>query len=252
MKVPALFVLCLWALLPAPAPAQVSAEDSATRAPTGEDLEKIHEYSDQVGKGLLRQELGLDLDSLRLKLDTNGLRLEDIRPRVRATPVADGSPLPSQAPGPALLRDSGVRQEFSLALDQSGDLLRLRNDVRDIPFGVKVRGQLPLLDRITGLSTELWVPFSWRDELKAEASLPLPHLKLGVVDEFLTGLGLADHYALRSEFTNRLGVNQLGAGVGTQWSSRLLGVMDLNYDYSQRSGQGLEETVHYLKLRKDF
>lgn len=225
-----------------------SAEQSSSRPVEGRDLDAVRSYSEGVGKEVLKDELGVDLDALRFRIDPSTLSIETVDvSQPRKASVAPGSslqtgphsPLPT-ASAPAL--PSG----FLLSVDQRGDLLRLGRDIRDIPFGVQVKGDLPLLKRLTAMETKIWVPFSWRDEFKAEASVPLKSLGLGLDRGLLKGAGL------RSDYTNRLGINQVDAGLGTEWASRVTGAMDLNYDYSQRFGQGLDETIHWLKLRKDF
>ncbi len=75
---------------------------------------------------------------------------------------------------------------------------------------------------------------------------------MGTTEHFLESLGLQDQWDLRSDYSTRLGFNQVDAGLGTQWTTQFTGLMDLDYDYSQRYGQGSEETIHWLKLRKDF
>jgi hypothetical protein len=130
--------------------------------------------------------------------------------------------------------------------------MRMRDDMADIPFGVTMEGEIPLLTSLTALRTKIWVPFSWRDEIKASATVPLNKLSLGVADRFLEALNFNDHLDLRSDYRSRLGVNEFDAGLGTQWSSSFTGLLDLDYDYSQRYGQGLEETTHWLKVKKDF
>ncbi len=42
-----------------------------------------------------------------------------------------------------------------------------------------MKGELPILARLLNMKTQVWVPFSWRDELKASASVPLSHLGMG-------------------------------------------------------------------------
>jgi hypothetical protein len=139
-----------------------------------------------------------------------------------------------------------------MGLNQQGDLLRLTRDMRDIPFGLKVRGEMPVPSLPTWVQTSLWVPFSWRDEIRAEATMPLRGVNLGLADTVFKGLGLKDNLGFNSDYTNRLGINQVETGLGSQWTSQLTGPLNLDYDYSQRFGQGLDENTHWLKLRKDF
>ena len=236
----------------------VSAEVSDSHAPSGSDMDTVHRYSDKVGRDLLKEELGLDLNAMRFEFNPSTLRFEQVGEKLRRPP---DETVHQTGSGPSVRRSSVLNSgpalpnstsNISLALDQNGDLLRLRNDVRDIPFAMRVEGQVPVLTRLTHLQTRLWVPFSAYDEFRAEANLPVYHLKLGQAERLLQSLGVQNNFDLRSDYTNRLGVNQVQAGMGTQWVSPITGSMDLNYDYSQRFGQGLDETIHWLKLRKDF
>jgi hypothetical protein len=222
------------------------AEQSSTRDVTSQDMDVMRRYSEGLGRDVLKQELGLDLDALRLRIDPDTFNVELVDERQPAS--KSSAPTGKFAQGLRRPFAPGAGQPFKgsflLSVDQSGDLLRLGKDVRDIPFGVQLKGDLPLMDRLNHLQTRIWVPFSWRDEMKAEASLPL---RLGLkLNDALRGAGL------RSDFSNHLGVNQVDAGLGTQWDTPAMGAMDLDYDYTQRFGQGLQETVHWLKLRKDF
>jgi hypothetical protein len=115
---------------------------------------------------------------------------------------------------------------------------------------VEVKGDLPVLARLTALETRLWVPFSWRDEWRAEASLPLawPGAKNGLWKE----MGFSKKLSLRSDYSNRLGRNQVEAGLGTDWSNRGLGTWSVDYDVHMKYGQGESEAIHWLKLSKEF
>jgi hypothetical protein len=232
----------------------VNAEQSASRPMDSQGMDAVHQYSEGIGREVLKEELGVDLNALRFQFNPHTLRLEKIdqggppRPGLQPTSNADLQGIPHRD----LPADNPVTSKLSLRVDQSGDLLRLRNDARDIPFGVELESELPILTRLTALQTKIWVPFSWRDEIKASAVVPLNKLNLGVTDGLLRKLDLNDRLDLRSDYTNHLGVNQVDAGLGTLWQSQFLGTMDLDYDYSQRFGQGSDETIHWLKLRKDF
>lgn len=224
------------------------AEQSNSRPVEGQDLDAVRHYSEGVGRGVLKDELGVDLDALRFRFDPRTLSIETVgASQPQRSGVAPGSSLPTGPHSPVPTSSAPAQHNgFLMSVDQRGDLMRLGRDIRDIPFGVQVKGDLPLLERLTAMETKIWVPFSWRDEFKAEASVPLKSLGLGL------DRGLLKDAGLRSDFSNRLGINQVDAGLGTEWATRMTGAMDLNYDYSQRFGQGLDETVHWLKLRKDF
>ena len=231
-----------------------NAEQSSSRPMDGETIGAARQYSEGVGRQVLKDELGIDLNAIRFQFDPKTLRIEKVEeheatgqerqePRNRDLQAAPHTDIPTSA---------WIPDKLFLAIDQSGDLMRLRDDNRDIPFGVRFSGEIPLLDRVTALKTRIWVPFSWRDEIKASATVPLNKLNLGGVSHFFQKLNLSDRLDLRSDYTSRLGVNHVDAGLGTKWQSEFMGLMDLDYDYSQRYGQGLEETVHWLKLKKVF
>jgi hypothetical protein len=223
------------------------------RAMTDNDINAARAYSEGLGREMLKDELGLDLQNLRLQFDPSNFSLENVGSAGPARAAGSSGALGGGgASSPGNLAGPARSQGFSLSLDQSGDLLRLGRDVRDIPFGLKLQGTVPLLARLMDLQTQVWVPFSWRDELKASASVPLPGVGFGAAERLLEDLGLKDRWDLRSNYSTRLGVNQLDAGLGTQWATQFTGMMDLDYAYSQRYGQGLDETIHWLKLRKDF
>lgn len=204
------------------------AERSSTRPVEGRDMEEIRRYSDQLGRAWLKDSLGLDLDALALEFNPRNMTLQKPRP---------ASPSPAAgAPNAGSPQPAGISSYLSLKLEQTDDLRRLQNDLMDIPFGLSVSGQLPLLDNLAQIETRLWVPFSWRDEFRAQAQLPL----------------LSRRLTLRSDFRNQMGFNKLEAGLGTQLNPQGLGVWGLDYDFQRRFGQGADEAIHWLKLSKSF
>jgi hypothetical protein len=226
--------------------AAVDAEQANGRPMTDSDMDAARSYSEGVGRQMLKDELGVDLQSMRLEFDPETLSIENVGVPQHSSAAGGSGPGASQLSGP------GNPQSFSLSLDQSGDLTRLGRDARDIPFGLSLKGQVPILARLLDMKTEVWVPFSWRDETKASASVPLSKLGMGTTEHFLESLGLLDKWDLRSDYSTRLGFNQVDAGLGTQWATQFTGLMDLDYDYSLHYGQGSDETIHWLKLKKAF
>jgi hypothetical protein len=65
-------------------------------------------------------------------------------------------------------------------------------------------------------------------------------------------MGLGRSLSLRSDISSKLGLNQLEAGLGTDWRPGFWGRWNLDYDWSYRYGQGLDEQTHWLKLSKEF
>lgn len=225
-------LLCLAA---APAWSATRAERSGTRDVQGGDMDELRRYSDRLGREWLRDSLGLDLDALALELDPKNLKF--FRPKSSPSGAPPAGPGGPAADGPV----QGIRGSLNLKIEQTDDLLRMQRDLRDIPFGLSVKGQLPLSTGLSLLETTLWVPFSWRDEFRAQAEWPLA-----------IGADGFRRLTLRSDYRTQLGLNRWEAGVGTSLRPEGWGVWALDYDFQRNFGQGTEEAVHWLKLSKDF
>jgi hypothetical protein len=226
--------------LSAGAQARSRAEQASTRDVEGQDMDVLRGYGDRAAKTWLKNSLGLDLDELALEWEPGGSVTGG------ALPSLAGTAAPGSGNGPKL---SGPRKpggdlsgRLSLRLEQSDDLLRLTRDARDVPFGLSLSGELPLSTRLQVLKTTLWVPLSWKDEWRAEASLPV-----------MLGTGpLARRLTLRSDLRSQLGRSQFEAGLGTVWNPGGLGAWNVDYDFNRRFGQGDEEAIHWLRFSKDF
>lgn len=212
------------------------AEKSPSREVESQDMGEIKRYSDQIGRAWLKDSLGLDLDALALEFDPRDLSFRKPSRSRSAASFASGSANGSGAPAVAAGPAASVSSYLSLKLEQKDDLRRLQNDLRDIPFGLSVSGQLPILANLTQLETRLWVPFSWRDEFRAQAQVPF-------LDRRLT---------LRSDYRNQLGLSKVEAGLGTQLRPEGMGVWGLDYDFQRSFGQGTDAAIHWLKLSKSF
>ena len=81
----------------------------------------------------------------------------------------------------------------------------LRFDADSAFFGEKVR-----------VKTSLFLPLSWKDELRAEARLPLPSMAPVWVGDLLNLGGFASGWDLKSSYGNQLGVSSVQTGLGTQ------------------------------------
>lgn len=228
----------------------------SSREVSGQEMEKLQSYSRSATDAWLRSNLGLGLSDLELVWDPNTLSFQqrstmDWRPKPEA-PRRDRGNAAGLSPSAA---SAPIPQGLSLRLQQSDDLGRLSRDIsqdlRDLPFGLEVKGGLPLLARLTTLQTRVWVPFSWRDEWRAEASLPLawPGSKR---ESIWKDMGFGKKLNLRSDYTTKLGFNQVEAGLGTDWSHGGLGTWNFDYDYRVKYGQGEGEAIHWLKLSKEF
>jgi hypothetical protein len=242
--------------LPCPLQAESRAEKSPSHTPTASEMAVVNQYSNDLGRQVLKEQTGLDVNSLNYLLNPQAFSFglgsfgPGIHDQAKATGVSGAAQGAGTAPG--LPSDLAQRSSFSMGVDQQGDLLRLARDLRDIPFGLHVRSEVPIHSQSTSVQTSLWLPFSWRDEIKAEASIPLRNVNLGLAGMLFKELGLKDNLGLNSDYTNKLGINQVETGLGSLWTSQLTGPLNLDYDYSQRFGQGLDENTHWLKLRKDF
>jgi hypothetical protein len=222
----------LLGMMALPALAVVDAEAPTTRDVQGADMQELRRYSDRLGRDWLRESLGLDLDALVIEFGKSSSFRS--APAAAAVPGGDGVPAAAGS-------TPKLRSQLSLRLEQTADLLRLQDDLRDIPFGLNVKGKLPLLDSLTLLETQLWLPFSWKDEIRAQARLPL--LRKGTGGRLLT---------LRSDYSTQLGVNTLGTGLGTRLGPGATGLWAVDYDFEQRFGQGEDAAIHWLKFSRDF
>jgi hypothetical protein len=228
-----LAALGLLALGAAPLAGAVQAELSSSREASGEEMSEIRGYSDRLGRELLKENLGLDLDALQVELDP-GRVLFGRSSSGASSHANDALPGLSQGPAP------GLTGYLRLRLEQGDDLRRLQAGLREIPFGLSVSGQLPLLANLAVLETSFWVPFSWREEFRAQASLPL-----------LDGLQ-GRKLILRSDFRNQLGLSKVDAGLGTDVASDSFGLWDVDYDFQRNFGQGEDEAIHWLKFSRHF
>jgi hypothetical protein len=233
MRLRGLAGFALLAALPWTLSALNLAEQSSTREVQGQDMDAIRSYSDHVGRGWLRDSIGVDLDKLAVEWDPSDLSFRRPQP-VRAAPSAPGGPDAAPAPKP------GLEGNVTFKLEQVDDLLRLTKDIRDVPFGLSVEGRLSLGLGLAALKTKLWVPFSWRDQWRAEAVMPFRFSDAG------------RRIRLHSDFRNQLGLNDLQAGLGTDLKGDVWGIWGLNYDFHRRFGQGSNEAIHWLKLSKQF
>lgn len=140
-------------------------------------------------------------------------------------------------------REAALIESAQLDVEQYDDILRLRTDPLDIPFALRFEAKGLFSGRKWGWKTRVFVPFSWKDELRADLSLPFQGRALG-----LQGLGLGGPWDLHTRYANRLGQAELESGV----TATLMTDWSLTYDYHTRFGQGLDETAHWLRLSRGF
>jgi len=231
------------------------ADPEISKSVTGREMETLQHYSRDATDDWLKRNLGLSLSDFELVWDPGTLSFEqrstlDKRSQAEARKAKKNAPLITKA------KSIFVRPErqssLSLSLQQSSNLGRLAGDLRDVPFGVEVKGDLPVLARLTALETRFWVPLSWKDEWRAAASLPLQWPGSKGTTTLGKELGFSRRLSLRSDLSSQLGRNAVQAGVMTDWSSESLGIWTLDYDYHVKYGQGTAEAIHWLKLSKEF
>lgn len=213
---------------------------------SGENMGRLQDYSRQVGENWLKNSLGLDLQKLQMIWDPNNFSFESAGAATVPAPAAAGAG--AGLPGPSAPE---LGRRISLRLEQTDDLTHLVSGMRDVPFGLEVKGFVPLLASLSALETRLTVPLSPRDEWRAQTTLPFT-LMGATRSLWWKSMGLGDSLAFRSDLRSRLGLNQVEAGFGTAWITNSLGAWNLDYDYHLRFGQGGEEATHWLKVSREF
>jgi len=231
--------------VPYPTPVGAMADVAAPAQPvSGAVLGNLQDYGRQVGEQWLKESLGVDLQAMQIVWDPETRSFTTVGDlAARQRPSGSGS---GQDPASGL---SGTPGNISLKLTQTESLARLGEGV--IPFGLEVKGVIPLLASLNSMDARLKVPLSPYDEWRAEASLPMD-LMGTTSTSWWRGLGLGRSLALRSNISSRLGLNELEAGLGTDWRPGFFGRWNLDYDWRLKYGQGLDETTQWLKLSKNF
>lgn len=202
----------------------------------------VQNYTKTLGKEWLKDFFNIDVDAFDLALQQFGN--EYARLGFKPEFTLDSQDAVSQQPGsvsgiaPVPGRHPGIN-EFRLGLIQVGDIRQLAYDSRNVPFSLKMD-----TDRLIGgewmkLETSFLLPLSWKGELAARASLPLPVLDIS---------GIGTNWKLSSIYSNRMGISSVDAGLGTRW----MGDWDLGFDSRIRFGQGIYETSQWLKLGRIF
>ncbi len=197
------------------------------------EMSQIQEYTRTLSKEWLKDLFHLDLDAIGGSVQ----RRANPYSRMDLGGVAAGaSPL------------GGANYAVHFRLEQYDDIRRLVSDRRDIPFALRLEVQTSVGAGLPPISTSLYLPMSWKDELRAGASIPLPQLGLPFgastldTDRFLSG------WKLTSAYTNRLGVSSVETGLGAQWKKN----WNVDLDYHIRFGQGIDEYSQWLRVGRAF
>jgi hypothetical protein len=241
-----LLALCTQARGDAGAPPPVVQYDGNSREMTSQDMARLQDWGRQTGEDWIQQSLGLDVRHLGLVWDPDNwdyFRVSTAPPPA----LAQGLNVPTGEERVGGVSGSGAWDLRLAGTRDLSDLLRATQAMQDLPFAMELSGPMPGLRR---LAAKLVVPLAVEDEWRAEASLPL---KLGLTGYgWWRDLGLGKNLALRSDLRSRLGQNQWEAGLGTDWSSSLLGTWALDIDLRKSFGTGNDEAVQWLKLSRGF
>jgi hypothetical protein len=222
------------------------AESSPSRAADSQDIAKIQDYTRTLSKEWLKEYFALDLDALSWRMQRRAQ--EWINPRSGAS-LAPGSIGVRGDPGAAAGEAAApVLYSMDLRIEQYDDLKRLQADVRDIPFAVKFSAEGSLFDQKLRMKTNVFLPLSWKDELRVEASVPLEAPAVPIFGGLLESAGFSQNWDLKSTYSNRLGVSALQTGIGTQW----LGLWTLDYEFRMRFGQEVGDNSQWLRLGRTF
>ena len=148
------------------------ADPELAKPVTGREMETLQHYSRDATDDWLKSNLGLSLSDFELVWDPGTLSFEqrstlDKRSQAEARKAKKSSSFVAKAK--SIFEKPEAQSSLSLSLQQSSNLARLAGDLSDMPFGVEVKGDLPVLARLTALETRFWVPLSWKDEWRAEA-----------------------------------------------------------------------------------
>jgi hypothetical protein len=245
MRRPALLLLACLAL-------RLGAEDamdSSTRPLTSNESSEVQQYGRQMGKGLLKEFLAIDVDAIGWSLQR---RLAPAWPGSRggAHPANLALSEAANAPGIGAVHGPGFASLYAmdLRLEQYDDLRRLQSDLRDIPFAVRFDADSAFFGETFRVKTTLFMPLSWKDELRLEAKMPVPNLAPAWIGDLLHEGGFNGGWDLKSSYANRLGSSSVITGLGTQW----LKIWSLNYEMRVRFGQDAYEESQWLRLGRDF
>jgi hypothetical protein len=209
------------------------------------ESDEVQDYTRAVGKAWLKSALNIDVDDLTWRLKQSVTM--DKREASGEDGGAAGEALAAAAAASADLPNA-VLYNMNLSFEEYDDLRRLQSDFRDIPFALKMSADAGLIHEKIRVHTTFFVPLSWKDEMHAEASMPLPALAPLWVGSLLDAGGFDSGWDLKSSYGNRLGVSSVETGLGTQWMK----IWSLNYEYRVRFGQDTNEESHWLKLGTSF
>ncbi|HTA17149.1 MAG TPA: hypothetical protein VK786_05335, partial [bacterium] len=207
---------------------------------------RLRNYGQRVGQDWLKNNLGLDIQSMQLVWDPLTWRFvpeRDIeaRERARAGISSYGGPA---APGGGDAPGAGY---FSLQVNQNSDLTHLTQGLHDVPYNVEIKDDFRPIRSLSSIHTSLKIPLSPYDTWRADASMPMDWNPW-----WWRGLGLGRNLDLHSGINSRLGFNQVETGMRTQWTPGFWGPWDLDYAWDLHYGEGSGESSNWLKISKEF
>jgi hypothetical protein len=205
---------------------QMARADSA-RPVSSDEMSLLSDY----GKGLLRSQMGIDLDHLGNM---------DLLKR-RSDPAYPLSPN---------LTGLESAQQRNMALDlnlQAGPGSLHMNDLgQGVPLAVGLHGAIQLLPNQLDLDTRVRVPLARDGGMHVDTSLKLPSLHIRTLDEILAWGGF-DHPLLADwTYANEPGYSLWGTGLST----RFAGDWDLNYRWESHFDKSVE--THKVGVNHHF
>ncbi|MES2201014.1 MAG: hypothetical protein V4498_02055 [candidate division FCPU426 bacterium] len=207
--------------------------ETPARPVSSGQISQVQEYTRSLSKEWLKELFHVDLDKLGLTLQSKARPYSQVK--LGEAPAPD-SPL------------GAAGYVVKLQFEQYDDIRRLAADLRDIPFALKMETDGALGPRRLHIKTTLYLPLSWKDELRAGASIPLPRLGRPFSSSSLDTSRMLSGWKLTSAYTNRLGVSSLETGLET----RLQKTWNLDLDYRVRFGQGIDEYSQWLRIGTVF
>jgi hypothetical protein len=206
---------------------------------SAQDVSQAKDYGVALGTAWLKSAFDIDVDDLVSRLK-DGVSI--------GQQISINNDLNAMSASDSLQAPDGLVYSMNLRLEEYDDLRRMQSNVRDIPFAVRFDSYTSLVGQNFRLRTSLYLPLSWKDEMRAEAMLPLPSLEPQWMGSLLDLGGFDSAWALKSTYGNHLGVNSVDTGLGTQWMK----ILDLNYEFKVRFGEENYEESQWLKLGTKF
>jgi hypothetical protein len=230
--------LCAWGALSRASDIDVG---PTSHAPTSQENSQIQDYTRTLSKDWLKQYLDIDIDAIGQRMRTT--LWQNQNPTAAAT-LGDGSGGGAASSGSSLV----TLHALDVALEPNGDVRRLQSELGDIPFAVRLNADSGFFGEALRVKTSIYVPLSPRDQMRAEARLPLPSLTPEWMGSLLNWGGFDSPWDFKSSYSNQMGVSSVQTGLGTQWMK----LWTLNYELKYRFGQDNYEESQWLRLGRSF